>query len=109
MIEPVSEALLVQAAYAIGEKVVDVGCAVGWATRQLAEAVGNKGFALGLDISPELAADTAGAPGDIPHHEVSGDTLIVAFGGGYSLRRWVGRRVWKEVGSTDRTRWVETR
>src|SRR3546814_15067302 len=101
MIEPVSEALLVQAAYAIGEKVVDVGCAVGWATRQIAEAVGNTGFALGLDISPELAADTAGATGDILYTEVSGDTLIVDFGEGYSLRE-IGRascreRVWQYV------------
>ncbi|MCF8706393.1 hypothetical protein [Rhizorhapis sp. SPR117] len=76
-----------------GEKVVDVGCAVGWATRHIAEAFENTGFALGLDISPELAAATAGAMGDILYTEVSGDTLIVDFGEGYSLRGIAGFRV----------------
>lgn len=56
MIEPIGEALLAQAAYITGEKVVDVGCGGGWTTRQIAAAVGPSGFALGLDISSVLIA-----------------------------------------------------
>ena len=56
MIEPVGEALLAQAAYAENETVVDVGCGGGWTTRRIAGLVGKGGFALGLDISPDLAA-----------------------------------------------------
>ena len=56
MIEPIGEALLAQAAYAAGEKVVDIGCGGGWTTRRIAERTGNTGLALGLDISPELVA-----------------------------------------------------
>lgn len=54
MIEPIGRALLAQAAYASGEKVVDVGCGGGWTTREIAAAVGNTGLALGLDLSPDL-------------------------------------------------------
>lgn len=56
MIAPIGEALLAQAAYAAGEKVVDVGCGGGWTTRQIAAAVGSSGFVLGLDISADLVA-----------------------------------------------------
>lgn len=56
MIEPVGRALLAQAAYAAGERVVDIGCGGGWTTRQIASAVGTTGFALGLDISADLVA-----------------------------------------------------
>jgi len=56
MIEPIGKALLAQAAYTASETVVDVGCGGGWTTRQIASAVGNAGFALGLDISPDLVA-----------------------------------------------------
>lgn len=56
MIAPIGEALLAQTAYAAGEKVVDIGCGGGWTTRQIAAAVGNTGFALGLDISADLVA-----------------------------------------------------
>lgn len=54
MIEPIGKALLDQAAYSASETVVDVGCGGGWTTRQIAGAVGNTGFVLGLDISPDL-------------------------------------------------------
>lgn len=54
MIEPIGKALLHQAAYSASETVVDIGCGGGWTTRQIASAVGNTGFALGLDISPDL-------------------------------------------------------
>ncbi|API60100.1 SAM-dependent methyltransferase [Tardibacter chloracetimidivorans] len=56
MIEPLGQALLAQAGYAPGERVVDVGCGGGWTTRQIAAAVGDSGLALGLDISPDLVA-----------------------------------------------------
>jgi len=56
MIEPIGKALLDQAAYSVSETVVDIGCGGGWTTRQIASAVGNTGFALGLDISPDLVA-----------------------------------------------------
>ena len=56
MIEPIGKALLAQAAYAAGERVVDVGCGGGWTTRQIAAAISDTGFALGLDISPVLVA-----------------------------------------------------
>ena len=56
MIEPIGKALLAQAAYTASETVVDIGCGGGWTTRQIAAAVGNTGFAFGLDISPDLVA-----------------------------------------------------
>src|SRR3546814_21197231 len=56
MIEPIGEALLARAAYAAGERVVDIGCGGGWTTRRIAAAVGNTGLALGLDLSPDLEA-----------------------------------------------------
>ena len=54
MIKPIGKALLDQAAYSARESVVDIGCGGGWTTRQIASAVGTTGFALGLDISPDL-------------------------------------------------------
>src|SRR3546814_9325718 len=56
MIEQIGEALLARAAYAAGERVVDIGCGGGWTTRRIAAAVGNTGLALGLDLSPYLVA-----------------------------------------------------
>ena len=56
MIEPIGEALLTKTSFMAGETVVDVGCGGGWTTRRIAAAVGNSGFALGLDISPDLVA-----------------------------------------------------
>lgn len=54
MIEPIGKALLARAGHTVGETVVDVGCGGGWTTREIAAAVGEPGFALGLDISPDL-------------------------------------------------------
>ncbi len=56
MIEPIGKALLDQAAYSASETVVDIGCGGGWTTRQIASAVGDTGFVVGLDISPDLVA-----------------------------------------------------
>jgi SAM-dependent methyltransferase len=40
-----------------GDRVLDLGCGVGWATRLLAQAVeGGAGMAVGLDISEEMIA-----------------------------------------------------
>ncbi|OYX63291.1 MAG: SAM-dependent methyltransferase [Sphingomonadales bacterium 32-64-17] len=59
MIAPVGDALLAQAAYAAGERVVDIGCGGGWTTRRIGVAVGDTGSALGLDISADLVAAAA--------------------------------------------------
>jgi len=39
-----------------GDRVLDLGCGNGWATRWLGEAVGENGHALGLDVSEEMVA-----------------------------------------------------
>lgn len=57
MIVPVGDALLAQAAFAPGERVVDVGCGGGWTTRRIAKAVGPGGLALGVDISRDLVSE----------------------------------------------------
>lgn len=56
MIAPIGEALLARAAYAPGERVLDLGCGGGATTLAIAEAVGPEGAALGLDIAPMLIA-----------------------------------------------------
>lgn len=54
MIAPIGKALLARAAYAPGERVLDLGCGGGATTLAIAEAVGSEGAALGLDIAPML-------------------------------------------------------
>jgi len=54
MIAPIGAALLARAAYAPGERVLDLGCGGGATTLAIAEAVGPEGAALGLDIAPML-------------------------------------------------------
>src|SRR3546814_16295605 len=56
MIEPIGEALLARAAYAAGERVVDIGRGRGWTPRRIAAAVGTTELALGLYLSPYLVA-----------------------------------------------------
>lgn len=56
MIAPIGEALLARAAYGPGERVLDLGCGGGATTLAIAEAVGPKGAAVGLDIAPMLIA-----------------------------------------------------
>ena len=48
--------LLTRAALQPGDRVLDIGCGGGATTRAVAEVVGSSGYALGLDISPELIA-----------------------------------------------------
>jgi ubiquinone/menaquinone biosynthesis C-methylase UbiE len=54
MIAPIGAALLAQAGYMPGERVLDLGCGGGATTLAIAEAVGPDGAALGLDIAPML-------------------------------------------------------
>jgi SAM-dependent methyltransferase len=56
-VEKVNDLLLARSAVAPGEKVLEVGCGTGAATVPLAEAVGDTGEVVGIDISePMLAA-----------------------------------------------------
>jgi SAM-dependent methyltransferase len=74
MLRPVGEAVLAQAAYAPGERVLDVGCGGGWTTRQVGAAVGPEGLALGLDVSADLVAEAARRAADMPQVRfVAGD------------------------------------
>jgi SAM-dependent methyltransferase len=56
MIAPLGQALLNQAAYTEGERVIDVGCGAGATTLEIARRVGAQGSVLGLDVSPVLIA-----------------------------------------------------
>lgn len=56
MIAPIGEALLAQADYRAGERVLDLGCGGGATTLAIAETVGPEGAALGLDVAPMLVA-----------------------------------------------------
>lgn len=68
MIAPIGTALLAQANYQLGERVLDLGCGGGATTLEIAEAVGPDGAALGLDVAPMLVerarqrAAEAGSP-----------------------------------------------
>jgi SAM-dependent methyltransferase len=68
MIAPIGTALLSQANYHPGERVLDLGCGGGATTLAIAEAVGPEGAALGLDVAPMLVdrarqrAAEAGSP-----------------------------------------------
>ena len=54
MIEPIGEALLKQAEFQPGERVLDIGCGGGGTTIAIAKAVAPSGDVLGVDISPDL-------------------------------------------------------
>jgi SAM-dependent methyltransferase len=56
MIAPIGQALLEQAAYAAGERVLDVGCGAGATSLEIGRRVGARGTVLGLDLSPALVA-----------------------------------------------------
>lgn len=59
-IAPIGEALLLQAAYQPGERVVDIGCGGGATSLAIAERVAPNGEVLGIDVSPDLVAATIG-------------------------------------------------
>lgn len=83
MMEPVGTALLAQAGFASGERVLDIGCGGGGTTLAIARTVAPAGSVLGLDVSPALVTEarrralaqdlsgidfvTADASCDIPH------------------------------------------
>ena len=56
MIAPVGQALLDQAAYGEGERVIDVGCGAGATSIEIGQRVGPRGTVLGVDLSPALIA-----------------------------------------------------
>ncbi|MGY6552263.1 MAG: class I SAM-dependent methyltransferase [Erythrobacter sp.] len=57
MIAPIGEALLAQADYQLGERVIDLGCGGGATTLAIARAVGPDGEVAALDISPALIGE----------------------------------------------------
>lgn len=59
MIAPIGEALLARAAFASGERVIDLGCGGGATTRAIATTVAPEGEVVGLDISPDLIGEAA--------------------------------------------------
>ena len=75
MIAPIGAALLDRADYQPGERVLDLGCGGGATTLAIAEAVGPKGAALGLDIAPMLIAqaETRAAAAGSPARFVCAD------------------------------------
>ncbi|WP_088311127.1 class I SAM-dependent methyltransferase [Novosphingobium sp. B 225] len=56
MIAPIGAALIAEAAFRPGERVVDVGCGGGLTTLAIADAVGPEGAVTGIDIAPQLIA-----------------------------------------------------
>ena len=54
MIAPIGEALLKQADFKPGERVIDIGCGGGGTSIAIAQAVAPSGKVLGIDISPDL-------------------------------------------------------
>ena len=80
MLDGPGKALLDAAAFAPGEKVVEIGCGGGALTREIAALVAPGGHALGLDISDELvvlAADRAAAEGIANIAFAAGDAQVV--------------------------------
>jgi ubiquinone/menaquinone biosynthesis C-methylase UbiE len=54
--KPFSDASLIRAAVAPGERVIDIGCGCGATSLQLADLVGPKGKVLGVDVSKPMLA-----------------------------------------------------
>lgn len=57
MLAPLGAAILAHAAFAPGERVLDIGCGGGATSRAIAHAVGNQRAALGVDIAPALIGE----------------------------------------------------
>ena len=74
-VQNVNDLLLERSAVARGEKVLEVGCGTGAATVALAEAVGDTGEVVGIDISEPMLA---GARERISHSGLRNITLLQA-------------------------------
>jgi SAM-dependent methyltransferase len=74
-VQKVNDLLLARSAVAPGEKVLEVGCGTGAATVPLAEAVGDTGEVVGIDISEPMLA---GARERISHSGLRNITLLRA-------------------------------
>ena len=59
MIAPIGEALLRQADFKPGERVLDIGCGGGGTTIAIAKVVAPSGEVVGIDISPDLTTNNA--------------------------------------------------
>ncbi len=84
MIAPIGEALLSEADYQPGERVIDLGCGGGATTLAIAGAVGPDGEAVGLDIAPALIAaaqDRAARSGRRNIRFVCGDAATATLDG----------------------------
>jgi SAM-dependent methyltransferase len=64
MIAPIGDALLKQAEFKPGERVLDIGCGGGGTTIAIAQAVAPSGEVLGIDISPDLTTASTRRAGD---------------------------------------------
>jgi len=81
MLAPIGDAALAQAAYAQGERVIDIGCGGGWTTRRIGAAVGAEGLALGLDISPVLVGEASRRAATLPQVQFrAGDAATEVLG-----------------------------
>lgn len=79
MIASVGAALMSKAAFAPGERVVDIGCGGGATTVEIGQAVGPEGEALGIDVSEPLLATArqrAGGAGNV--HFLAADAGTIA-------------------------------
>lgn len=79
MLAPIGEALIARAAFAPGERVVDIGCGGGWTTRSIGGRVGSSGLAIGIDISADLvdAANARARAAGLPNVRfVAGDAAV---------------------------------
>ncbi len=78
MIAAIGAGLMAKAAFAPGERVVDIGCGGGATTIEIGQAVGPQGEALGIDVSESLLATArqrAGGAGDV--HFLAADAATV--------------------------------
>ena len=81
-VQAVNDLLLTQSAVAPGERVLEIGCGTGAATVPFAEAVGERGHVVGVDISEPMLA---GARRRIDESGVRNVTLLQADAQTYSF------------------------
>ena len=77
----------------LGEAILDVGCGSGLFVRSLAEAVGSKGRACGVDLSEEQLAAARETCTGLSNVELqTGDAIALPFSGRLVRRRHVHSR-----------------